>query len=226
MTRARRTARLCWMLAAVQACQLEAPFARTNPFDSGGSATLTLGGPDSVHAIAQRFTLHLQSSLGPIGEEAFVAWDASERTVLPLAKGEFIVHLASAQYVPVSLSAVLDRVLVGHTVYVGQRAASLDISCAPPPAPVVPCDPTLATAGIRDAWVHLYDANLRSVNDTPFALARAGNGVVSRDAAVAQAALTPGAFAPLRITAVGVGSTWLVLTVDDAIDSLRVDVTP
>lgn len=225
MTRARKIARLCVLLAAAQACQIEAPFARTNPFDSGGSATLTLAGPDSVHAMAQRFTLDLQSSLGPIDEEAFVAWDAVERNVLPLANGEFIVHLASAQYVPVHLSAVLDRVIVGHTVFIGQRAASFDISCDPGVL-VVPCDTLLAIDTGRDTWLRLYDANLRSVNDAPFALARAGNGVVSRDPAVAQATLLPGASAPLQLTAVGIGSTWLVLTVDDAIDSLYIEVTP
>lgn len=225
MSRARKIARLALLLALAQACRIEAPFARTNPFDPGGSATLTLAGPDSVHAVAQRFTLSLQSSLGPIDDQAYIAWDASELTVLPLANGEFIVHVASARYAPVHLSAVLDRVIVGHTVFVGQRAASFDVSCDPGVL-VVPCDTWLANGTGRDTWLRLYDANLRSVNDAPFALARAGNGVVSRDPTVAQATLIPGAFAPLQLTGVGIGSTWLVLTIDDAVDSLYIEVTP
>lgn len=214
------------LLAAVQACRLEAPFARTNPFDPDAALQLTLQGPDSVHAIAQRFLMEVQTADGPLADDLFVAWDSFERSVLPLAGGEFIVHLASAQYAPIHLSAVLDEVVVGRVVFVGQRAGSLAVSCSPPPAPVVPCDAPLAPGGTLDAWVLLYDANLRDVNDAPFALARAGNGVVSRDPAVAQATLVPASPQALHVRGVGAGGTWLVLTVDDAIDSLHVEVTP
>lgn len=214
-------------LVVLQACRLEKPFERTNPFDEGGVAELSLTGPDSVHSIAQRFTVEIESSIGMPEGELFIGWHSAELQVLPLAEGEFIVHLATARYVPVRLSASLNRVLVGHTVYVGQRARSLEISCAPG-GPVTPCDaPPLPVGQARDALVRLYDANLRSVGDAAYALERdGGTVVVSRDAGVAQASLIPDATPILRMTAMGAGSTWIVLAVDDAIDSVRVEVTP
>jgi hypothetical protein len=219
--RAARGAVLATMAVAfVAGCALKEPFERTNPFDPGFEYELFVTGPDSVHTQGERFTMTLESS-GPLPPgELFVGWRTGNPTIVTGgAGGDFMVLSSSATYVPVALSAELGPdVVVSKTVYVGQGAATLALSCPPAPCDDVP----YAIGNTIDVHVQMRDANTNVMSQA--ALQRAQ--VTSRNNAVVTPAaqlIGPGY---VRVAAMGAGTTWVVIRVDRATDSVRVVVAP
>ena len=224
----RRRLRNAWLLglALTSACHLEPPFARTNPFDPGADIVLRMTGPDSATAINQRVQMAVVSSEpmpeGPLA----VNWTSNNPVVLlSLGNGEFLVSYASARFAEYTVIAEFRSVLVTGVIQVGQLVTSLALSCAPAGQPPLPCDASPAPLGsIVSVYPIMTDAGGRAVGGAPYAVARAQ--VVSRDSAVALPAPAPDGSGILRITAAGMGSTWLIVTIDQATDSVRVAVGP
>jgi hypothetical protein len=127
--------------------------------------------------------------------------------------------------VTTAIAAEFNRdVVVGRNIVVGQRARTLTLACGPAAAPVA-CDATPlgigAAAVVRSS---ARDAGGSPVSGLQFAMARAH--VTSRNPAVMSPAVTPNASGTYAFTAVGVGTTWVVITMDFATDSVRFVVNP
>jgi hypothetical protein len=207
-------------VAFVAGCALKEPFERTNPFDPDFEYELSIAGPDSVHTQGERFTMTLEST-GPLPPgELFVGWRTSNPVIVTGgAGGEFVVLNSSAIYVPVALSAELGPdVVVSKTVYIGQGAATVVLTCPPAPCDDVP----YAIGSMIDVHVEMRDANTNVMGQ--IALQRAQ--VTSRNNAVVTPVAQPIGPGYVRVSAAGAGTTWVLIRVDQATDSVRVIVAP
>lgn len=215
-------------------CKLEPPFERTNPYDTGGIVKIDMLGPDTIHSRGERFQMQLVGDPA-LPADLLVTWQvlivekdpASTANVEPLFGGAYFVDRASAIYERVELSALLHDRVVGKVIYVGQRAATVSLSCAPSGQPYRACDATPVAPGAPiTVYTTLTDALGYQIARAGVALAR--GSLASRDPSVAVAVAEPLAESAtsVRFAAVGAGTTWLVVRVDDAVDSVRVTVRP
>jgi len=213
-------------------CKLEPPFERTNPYDTGGIVKIDMLGPDTIHSRGERFQMQLLGDPA-LPSNLLVTWQVlivekrpvSTASVHPLFDGAYVVELASAIYERVELSALLHDRVVGKVIYVGQRATTISLSCAPSGQPYRACDATPVAPGAPiTVYTTLTDALGYPISFAEVALAR--GSLASRDGAVAVAEPPTGLATSVRFTAVGAGTTWLVVRVDDAVDSVRVTVAP
>lgn len=224
------------MLAAL-GCTLEPPFDRSNPFDPGSPYEMRLVGvPDTLDARGARFTAVIERDPPLNIDNLSIRWEAIDprfgsvppappppsTLVLPLAAGEFVLSAnLSAEFVTTSIGARFNSaVVVGRNIVVGQRARTLTLSCAGGACDATPLG-IGATASIGSSSL---DANGHLLSGLQHAMARAT--VVSRNPAVIAPSVTPNAGGNYGVTAVGAGSTWVVITVDFATDSVRFVVDP
>lgn len=224
------------VLAAL-GCTLEPPFDRSNPFDPGSPYEMRLVGvPDTLDARGARFTAVIERDPPIDVSDLSIRWEATDprfgsippsppppsTLVLPLIDGEFVLSPSlTAEMVTTSIGARFNSaVVIGRNIVVGQRARTLTLSCA-----AGACDATPlgigATASIGSSSL---DANGHLLSGLQHAMARAT--VVSRNPAVIAPNVTPNAGGSYAVTAVGAGSTWVVITVDFATDSVRFVVNP
>ncbi len=217
---------LALVLGVTAACHIEEPFARTNLWDAQGSATKTLIGPDSVFSIGDRIrvTLATDPPLPPGAQFEWTSIGASDTAVqvFPSGDGEFLVTRSNAGFARVPVSAKFDESVVVKHVWVGQLVASLDLFCGAG----VPCEASPVTAGatfvVRST---MRDANSNEIRQRNEAMRRAVT--VVRDPAIASAAPTlPNGAGNWTLRANVPGSTWLVVRMDRATDSVRVVVAP
>lgn len=105
-----------------EACTIEPPLARPNPFDPDASAEFWIAGPDSVHGAGTKFVMRLEGTVPlPAPGTMLVGWHSSEPTmVVGGAGGEFMLLAAPSTHVPIVISAELsDKVTFAKTIYVG-----------------------------------------------------------------------------------------------------------
>lgn len=225
------------------ACSVEPPFARTNPMDSGSNYDVIVHGPDSVHSLGERFTLTLSSTpVLPDGDYELV-WEASPHIeCLPknavgciqtptevatvAGEGEFEVIDMRAEYRTIAVSVYFGRKVFSHLVTIGQKAVAMQLSCSAT-GPVDPCDDEpFFRADTISVYPRMVDARGNPiVKKIGFGLQR--GSIVSRNRAV----IMPVPVDVERSNAIRVetrsgGTTWLVVHVDEATDSIRVAVRP
>ncbi len=214
-------------------CTIEGPFARDNPWDTGSDVLLELTGPDSVHSIGDLIDVVLRSSK-PIPAGGVIIWKsnesggdgpAPETQVFTAGPAQFVVRQATAQYSHIAVSAFFDERIVAWSVWVGQRTASLDLYCGPRLAPF-PCDAAPMSPGSSRAITAVaFDGNTNLVRRMEFAMAR--GTVVSRAPSVISTTPTqPNSAGTVTVQAVGVGSAWVVMRIENGIDSVRLVVSP
>ena len=237
----RRATLAPFALLMCAACTLEPPFERSNPFDPGSPYEMRLVGvPDTVDVRGMRFTASIERDPPLPPGTLSIAWQAIDPTiipppftppvasgvVLPLAGGEYLVAPSlSAQFVPVGIQArFTDEVIVSKQIVAGQRARALTLACGTLAVPAA-CDAAPLTIG-AGATVRstMLDGGGSPLSGLQFAMARAS--VLSRNPAVIAPSVTPNAAGTFNVLAAGAGSTWLVIRVDFATDSVRFVVNP
>lgn len=238
-----RVASMVALLFAV-ACAVEAPFARTNPMDSESNYAITLLGPDSIHSLGERFQLTIAAEPALPAGDYELAWVATPHSecipyndpgcdrvltdvVAVAGEGVFDVIDMRAEYREIYLSVHFGHKHFSHIVMVGQKAAELDLSCSSSNVPIDPCDDVpfdnrhtiLLHPRMLDARGHPI------VNKVEFALGR--GSVFSRDSSIVtplpMIADTSGV---IRLTPLNAGATWVIVNIDEAMDSIRVAVAP
>lgn len=237
----RRRIAILLVVFAAAACELQPAFDRTNPFDPGSPYPMRMVGvPDTVDFRGARFTATIERDPPlPVGPLA-ITWRATDprfgvapgappipsALVLPVGNGAFLISQSlTAELVTTAIAAVFNsEVVVGRNIVVGQRARTLTLTCGSAAAPVA-CDAAALsigeTATVRSAS---RDAGNNALSGLQFAMQRAR--IVSRNPAVIASAVTPNVLGTYAFTAVGAGSTWVVVTVDFATDSVRFVVNP
>lgn len=214
------------VLAVAVACHIEEPFARTNLWDKDGTATKTLIGPDSVFSIGDRIrvTLSTDPPVPPGAQFEWVSIGASDTAVnvFPAGDGEFLVTRSNAGYALVPVSAKFDESVVVKQVWVGQLVASLELFCGAG----VACESIPVTVGSNlSVRSTSRDANGNDIRQRNEAMKRAVT--VIRDPAIVTTAPTlPNAAGNWTARATAPGSTWLVVRMDRATDSVRIVVVP
>lgn len=221
------------------ACTLEKPFERTNPFDPESVYEMTLSGPDSAHAFGEEIQLTLGSTPPLPERDMYIEWVAHDfvhyvfngneevpiNTQLAQTNGDgsFIIVETSAEYRRINLAAMFDDVAVGHHLWVGQKAATLSLSCAPWSQPFTPCDNVGGIPNTLSIHTDMKDPGGAPVRNVGFAIER--GSLTSRNTnVVAPMPVTRDANGIVRFTVIGPGSTWVIVRIDDAIDSLLVTV--
>ncbi len=223
MTHHARAAAVLGVLALAGGCALQEPYVRDNHWDPRSSATKSLSGPDSVFAMGDTFRVTLQAD-PPLPPGAFYTWRGNEMyegpppptLVYPAGDGLFRVVSSTATFEVIAVSALFDGVAVSRQVRVGQRVQSYTFSCG------VACDALTWQAGTsRSVSVLAADANQVPIRRIEVAMQR--GSWLSRDPAVASvAATTANPAGTITISAVAAGTTWIVVRLDRAVDSLRV----
>jgi hypothetical protein len=244
MTRTARAAiTLALMLPLAASCTMKEPFVRANPYDPDGIYMMSLTGPDSAHAIGERFAVVLATEPALPSGDLIVHWEAYPAgdclpdgvpTCSPVpsivlttaANGEFVVNTsASAKYLAVSVSVSFGDVVTGHQIMVGQKVMSLELSCSPWSLPEDPCLTPIARDSIQLIHPRMRDGAGAAVRRQHYATLR--GQVTSRDPNVAgvlpQLYHAQGA---ARVIGVSPGTTWVVMRADEGIDSVRVTVVP
>ena len=237
----RRRIAILLVVFAAAACELQPEFDRTNPFDPGSPYPMRMVGvPDTVDFRGARFTATIerdpQLPAGPLA----ITWRATDPRfgvvpgvppipsvlVLPVGNGEFLVSQSlTAEFVTTAIAAEFNsQVVVGRNIVVGQRARTLTLACGSAAAPVA-CDAAALNIGATTTVLSTArDAGNSELSGLQYAMERAR--IVSRNPAVLASAVTPNGFGTYAFTAVGAGSTWVVITVDFATDSVRLVVNP
>jgi hypothetical protein len=218
-------------------CRVEPPLERANPYDPGSIYDLAIDGPDSTHAmLAQaQFTLTADPALPPGAYDLdwTIYGDQSSQLGNPIVSDEvFIdgegraeVRVATARYRRQTAVVALDRVDIGKSFWIGQKAVEMDLSCAPPAMPADPCTAARPMGSEYRIYPRMRDPNGVLVTEERFALAR--GTTVSRNAAVATWAQVPQDSTPyMRVLAIAPGTAWVVVRIDDAVDSVHVSVSP
>lgn len=220
-------------MGMLASCRIEAPFVRDNPWDSGSTARLTLTGPDSAVSMGALIAVTL-SAEPPLPPNGVIVWKSNEdgdgvvppeTQVWTAGPALFVVRRATAEFQRIAVSAQLDNNIVAWDVLVGQSVAALDLFCGTASAPVA-CDATpLTINATRQLGSTARDANTNPINRFEVAMAR--GSVTSRDPSVISTATTvPNALGIVTVRAVGAGTTWVVMRVDQAVDSVRFVVAP
>jgi len=219
--------------SALASCRIEAPFVRDNPWDSGSNARLRLTGPDSALSVGARIAVTL-SATPAIPPNGVIVWKSNEdgdgqippeTQVWTAGPGLFEVRRATAEFQRIAVTAQLDNNIVAWEVWVGQSVAFLDLFCGSATVQQA-CDAIPMTINAT----RLLGTIARDANTNPigrFGVAMARGTVTSRDPAVISTVNTvPNAQGTVTVRAVGAGTTWVVMRVDRAVDSVRFVVTP
>lgn len=222
--------KLVVLLLAVSACSLEPPFDRTNPFDPGSPYPMRLVGvPDTVQAIGQRFQAVIERD-PPINTATLaIQWVVTNPNnilapvseLIHLADGDFIsTNVMTAQLRTFAVGAKFnDDVVVGRYITLGQLVDTLNLSCA------MLCTAVPLTVGAPlQVFSNARDSRGNEVRVEQFAMQRAS--VTLRTPGILTSAVTPNNLGTYAFTAAGVGSTWIVIRSDHAVDSVLVNVTP
>lgn len=221
------------------ACALEKPFERTSPFDPESIYELSLSGPDSTHSFGEQVQLVLGATPPLPERDMYIEWVAFDfvhyifagNVEVPVytklaqtnGDGSFIVIETSAEYRMINLAAMFDDVTVGHRLFVGQRAATLSLSCAPWTQLFTPCDNVGGIPNTLALHTDMKDALGAPLRNVGFAIER--GALTSRNTnVIAPQPVTRDASGIVRFTVIGPGSTWVVVRIDDAVDSLLVTV--
>lgn len=244
MSRSTTWARVLPLLLLTAACDLKEPFVRANPLDSGSIYDISLTGPDSSHSRNERIRLTVQSDPPFPDDNYFVQWSANDyaecippgsatcrKVRYPIAVsaggGEFSVIDIDARYRSILLVAHFGDVEVAHTIHIGQKAVALDLSCAPWSLPFDSCDNAPFDRGSAIAlYTRMIDADHALISrKVEYAMER--GSVVSRDSGIVRPQpLIADPNGVIRLDAVAAGTTWVVMRVDDAVDSVQVTVAP
>lgn len=140
-----------------------------------------------------------------------------------MGSGTFrVAESATARYRTYAIAArftdYIYQVVVGRSIVVGQRVAGLQLSCTP-----VACDAITPVPGaVITLGTAAEDALGNYIRGVPFAMARAS--VVSRNSAVVRPDSTTAATGMFHLTAASPGTTWVVVTMDVAVDSVQLTV--
>ena len=215
--------------AALAGCRWEAPFTRDNLWDPGATNVKELLGPDSTFAIGDTFSLTLRTEPALPATGYTISWFApgaadTSTNVYTAVDGRFLVTRAHADFAVVTVGVAFGDVTVGHQVIVGQRLATLALTCGTVAAPVA-CDATpLAVDATRAVVSTMLDRNGNAIRRRQAVMAR--STYVTRDPAVLSVQpTTPNAAGTYTVRGAGIGSTWLVVTADGRRDSVRVVVS-
>ncbi len=226
----------CGSAAVAIGCTLDAPFARTNPYDPEAPFTFNMLGPDSIHALGEPFTFSVVVDPPSSAPLTFITWGAAspvrllpEPPLPPMVTsgggGAFVVVYAEATYRPVVISALVDTRPLGRTVIVGQRVASIELSCTPWTQAFTPCDAHPAAFGdTLRIHARLADPRGNPIRGVDVAMTEAT--ITSRNTAVILPVVVPNTAGILRAVATGSGTTWLVMSGGVATDSIRIVVAP
>lgn len=229
--------RIALLTLVLAACTLEPPFERSNPFDPGSPYPMRLVGvPDTVSAIGQRFAVSVERDPPINFSRLSVTWGAWS------LKGNFarapeLQHVGDGEFVSTaSMSALLSDVSiaaqfstvaagfshgveVGRNLTVGQLVKQLNLQCVPA-CQMLP----LAVGSSLQVLSDARDANGNAVQQEIHAMRRAI--VELRATGVLVSSVVPNNLGTYTFTAVGAGSTWIVIRSDHAVDSVQVTVTP
>lgn len=226
-------------------CKLEPPFERASPYDADGIFVFSLEGPDSAHHLGDKIRLTLVTD-PPLPDDEFrITWVArSHIECLPkhsancanlpvdLAvvggagqEAEFTVIDATAEYRRLVVGAFFGRVEVGRDLLIGQKVASLELSCSPWTEPEDDCTAPVVPATTIELHTRMRDVANNVVRRVEYAIDRAV--VTVRDPAIATP-IAPGLELAgiIRLAAVSPGSTWVVTRIDEGVDSVRITVAP
>lgn len=232
------------LLVLTAACEIKEPFVRANPLDPASIYDISITGPDSVHSLSERIQLTVQSTPPFPDDDYFVQWTANNYVecvppgspncrkidypiVLSAGSGEYAVIDIEARYRSVLLVAHFGDVLAVHSVLLGQKVVALDLSCAPWSLPLNSCDSApFARGSVIALYTRMTDPDGAAISQkVEYAIERAT--VFSRDSGVVlPQPITADPSGAIRVGAVGAGTTWVVVRVDDAVDSVRVTVAP
>lgn len=219
---------------AAGACSLEPPLVRSNPFDPWSPYSMTLAGaPDTAYSIGEEFDTHIERT-PPIPTDVNLKWEVANPRVLDGvvtevlaisrgATGSFrVTSFATAEYQTFSIAArftdYIYEVVVGRNIVVGQRVAALQLNCIPMPCASltsVPGDVVSLSPVAQDARGNL----IRGLN---YAMGR--SSMLSRDPSVVRTDSTAALAGRFHLTAVAPGTTWVVVTMDIAVDSVQLTV--
>lgn len=225
-------------VTGVAGCKLEKPFARTNPLDPENTLTFTLVGPDSSHAIGAVLTYALSSDPPqPLAEynSTWLAYSDSVHfvtgdvyiadAVVPTGDGIFLVTNASLRYRRHTAVVRFHLREVGYTVLTGQKAVTLELSCAPWSQPANDCAAPLEVGSLISVHPRGTDAGGHPLHEFQFGLQRAQ--VTFRTPGIVTQEQGGSTMLPhVRLRGVGAGSTWVVVRMDEATDSVLVTVVP
>lgn len=192
------------------------------------------GAPDTTFSIGEEFDAWIERTSPIPTDGILLKWEATDPNtsgssapqILAIsggATGTFrITQLASAQYKTLSIGArftdYIYQVVVGRNIVVGQRVADVQLSCIEGP-----CNAITPLAGAPLTLSALaQDARGNAIRAISFAMARAD--AVSRDPAVVRADSTTASLGRFHLTPVAPGTTWVVVTMDIAVDSVQLTV--
>jgi hypothetical protein len=235
------------VLASTLACRVEPPFERSNPHDPGSIYDLRLAGPDTIRTAGAVAQMTIVADPPVPYDDFHVQWEAEDwfdwpepvpddfdprgvptfPAMVSQGNGVFTAVNTTAEHKQVFLRAQLGPdVTLGRPIVTYQHATSIALSCAPHTQPIVACDAAPRPTN-QDVPVHvrLWDAGGIEVRDIRWAIQR--GQVISRDALIAMAL-------PVRLDTNGIvrartagpGSTWIIVRIDDAVDSVRLVVAP
>lgn len=207
------------------ACDLQAPYARTNPFDPEARIGMRLAGPDSTHTLGERLRFTVESDVALPPGPLYANWQSDNPALLvSAANGEFVVLSASARYAEIGVTATFGDVAVRRMLLLGQSADTLRLACGSLAVPVA-CDATPIGAGTTlDIRPRLADAHGNAVRSPADALGRAV--VTTRTPGVVQPVPEGATAGVVRIRGLAAGTSWVVVRVDRGTDSVRVVVSP
>ncbi len=223
------------LLVGATACSIEPPLERRNPYDPDGIYELSLTGPDSSHFVGEvlQFAMHAQPELPP--GDLLIHWDVFDeisdlggRPILsphvnPGPNQTFVIRSASARYRRQTAVATIGENQFGWSWMMGQKVMDLDFLCGPGQPPAGSCEvPFNLESPVATLSLAMRDAAGVGVGEVGHAVARAT--VSSSDPTVVQYAPIGELPATLRLMLLKQGSAWVRMRVDEAFDSVRVDV--
>lgn len=233
---------------AVGSCTLEQPFERVNPMDPGSIFAFDVAGPDSAHYIGEVLEFELLSEPALPSDDFNFVWRAMPHVAclprggsmcfvvdIPLAfptgRGAITVTDATAEYRLMHVRVEFDRRHVSKEIYVGQRPVQLDLSCAPWSQAFDDCSAPRRRDTTLTLYPRMFDAGGAPLREPVFALPF-GEFIVRNPAlavplprTVILSALDP--LAQLRVQPTGgTGSTWIVVRMGVAWDSVLVTFAP
>lgn len=222
-------------LVTLAGCELKPPFERPNPFDPGSPYPMRMVGvPDTVSAIGQRFQAVIERD-PPIDQATLsLQWVVTDPNDILVSVSE-LRHLFNGEYLATNtLTAQLktlavaarfnDAVVVGRNIVVGQLVDSLRLACGSVSVPVACNAVPLAVGGSLSVRSRMRDALGSAIQGAQFAMQRAV--VTLRTPGVISAAYSPNTQGTYTFSAIGAGSTWIVIRSDRAVDSVQVTVAP
>jgi hypothetical protein len=219
------------LLLLVAGCTIEPPLERRNPYDPDGVYEFALTGPDSAHFVGEVLQFDLTSVPDLPPGDLIIHWEVFDELsdglgrpipsslVNPGPNGTFVVRSTTARYRRQTAVAAFGEVQFGKSFFLGQKVTTMTLGCPHVAGPTDECPLPADSLGVS-LTATMTDAADAAVGEIAHAFARAT--VTSR---------TPSVFSPtgvgtlqpnVRLTRVGTGSSWIVVAIDEAIDSIRV----